>query len=324
MDEPDEGYLILGWDVGGTKSAAVVGTSAGAILGRAEWPSLADGGPDVMLPDFLARAERLRAAWAGVACVGVSIGGPLDTRTGTILSPPHLPGWDNVPLARILRRRLHLPATVEHDAAACLAAEWLWGAAKGCSHAAYLTCGTGCGAGILIDGRILRGPDGQSPEVGHVRLDADGPEMFGKAGCVESFCSGEGIGKLAPWMFPEHFHHPVDTRRLADLAAVGDAQATAVLAEAARRTGQLCALLTDVFCPQVIVLGSLARYLGDEWVRAVRQGFHHEVLPDRAGATVIVPAALAETLQDLSAIAPCVCRYGPAGPAPEEAGAPAP
>jgi len=356
--QPDD--LILGWDVGGTKSAAVVGTARGEVLAREPWASDAHEGPTKMIEMFLMYAKVLRGRFAGIARVGVSIGGPLNTRTGEILSPPHLPGWDRIPLTEILQRELGLPAVVEHDAAACLEAEWLWGAAAGATHAAYLTCGTGFGAGVMIDGRILRGPAGQSPEIGHVRVADDGPVMFGKAGCSESFCSGEGLPKLAAMMFPHRFSAParngleddaetqavgcrlkavgatddsshdvphetsatptahslqptaavltVTARRLHELMQQGDADARAVLELSARRTGQVCGLLADLIAPQVIVLGSFSHYFGPWWVEAVRTEFTREALPINGGQTRIVPSGLAERLQDLSAIAPCVFR----------------
>lgn len=298
--------MILGWDVGGTKCGATVGTAGGELVEVRTWESHVERGPDAMLADFLGHARELLELHPAIDAVGVSIGGPMNPVTGVIISPPHLPGWENMPLAEKLRDTLGLPVVVEHDAAACLAAEVLWGAAKGSTHAAYLTCGTGCGAGVVIGGNILRGPNGESPEIGHVRLAPDGPEMFGKRGCVESFCGGTGISKLAPFMFPDHFGAPVDTRRLSELAAGGDEPAQAVLDESARRTGQLCSILVDVFCPQVIVLGSLARYLGDGWLATIRASFETEALPDRVAGTRIEPAGLADTLQPLSAIAPVV------------------
>ena len=300
--------LILGWDVGGTKSAAIVASRDGEILSRVQWPSLAERGWEAMLSDFTDHARRLLEKFPGIAGMGVSIGGPLNPLTGVILSPPHLPKWDRVPLVEILQRRFALPVVAEHDAAACLLAEWLWGSARGTTHAVYVTCGTGCGAGILVDGRILRGPRGESPEVGHIRLAPDGPMMFGKAGCTESFCSGEGIAKLAAWMFPERFGAPVPTRRLVELSAGGDDDARAVLVASARRTGQLCALLADTFSPQIIALGSLARYFGPWWVEEVVAAFGAEALPANSTHTRIVPAELGQTLQDLSAIAAWICR----------------
>ncbi len=248
------------------------------------------------------------AECSGVGSCGVSIGGPLNPLTGVIYSPPHLLGWDTVPLTDLLHGQLGLRIVVEHDAAACLEAEWLWGAARETTHAVYLTCGTGFGAGILVGGRILRGPNGETPEFGHVRLAPDGPEVFGKRGCAESFCSGEGIGKLAPFLFPGIFAEPVEPRRLVELAASGSEHARAVLTESGRRTGQACALLADLFSPQVIVLGSLARYLPDFWLSEVRSEFRKEALERNSRGTRIVPAELGDRLQPLSAIAPVVFR----------------
>jgi len=305
MTDRSRTIRILGWDVGGTASAALVGTSEGEILARDQWASGARRGFEAMLADFLARAEPLLRRYPDVSAMGVSVGGPMNAASGTILSPPHLPGWDDIPLGEILRERLGLAVRVEHDAAACLLAEWFWGAARGASHAIYLTCGTGCGAGILLDGRILYGPDGQSPETGHIRLADDGPEMFGKCGCAESFCSGEGIGKLAAYMFPRRFGGQADARGLGELCNAGDEQARRVLARSARMTGRLCALLSDIFSPQVIVLGSLARYFGRWWLTEVTEEFHREALAINAAARITTPV-LGERLQDLSAIAAAV------------------
>jgi len=306
---PDS-QMILGWDVGGTKSGAVVGTSDGSVLADRTWPSQTERGPDAMINEFVEQARSLLADRPEIAALGVSIGGPLNPLTGMICSPPHLPGWDQIPLADTLAEQLGLPVVVEHDAAACLEAEALWGAARGCSHAAYFTCGTGFGAGILIDGRVLRGPNGESPELGHVRIAPDGPVCFDKAGCAESFCSGTGIARLAPFMFPDRFDGPVEARRLSELAAAGDQAAQAVLDTSGRRTGQVCALLADLLAPQVIVLGSLARYLGEPWLAMARTAFDEEALKANRQPTRIVPPGLGEKLQPLSAIAPVVFRQG--------------
>ncbi len=303
-----DAQLILGWDVGGTKSGAVVGTSEGEVLDDHTWPSETQAGPAAMRRQFLEHARSLLERFPDVEAVGVSVGGPLNPLTGIIYSPPHLPGWDNIPLADDLRRELGLPVVVEHDAAACLEAECLWGAAQGATHAVYLTCGTGFGAGILIGGRILRGPHGETPEIGHVRLAPDGPVCFGVAGSAESFCSGEGIAKLAPFMFPQVFKEPTATRRLVELAEGGDQKARTVITESARRTGQVCAMVADLFIPQVIVLGSLSRYLPDYWMAAIQDAFRKEALETNARHTRIVPAALGDRLQPLSALAPVVFR----------------
>ena len=111
---------------------------------------------------------------------------------------------------------------------------------------------------------------------------------------------------MAGFLFPDHFAEPIDTARLAELAETGDAKAREVLMESARRTGQLCSLLADLLAPEVIVLGSLARYLPAWWGEEIVASFRRESLEINSRHTRIVPAALGEKLQDLSAIAPCV------------------
>jgi glucokinase len=301
--------LILGWDVGGTKSGVVLGTRGGDLVEQRAWPSEVARGPDALVAAFVEEAKPfLDAHGAAIAACGVSVGGPVNPANGVVYSPPHLPGWDAFPVGAKLRDALGVPVVVEHDAAACLEAEVLWGAARGCSHAVYLTCGTGFGAGILIDGRVLRGPGGESPELGHVRIAPDGPVCFGKAGSAESFCSGEGLSKLAPFLFPGRFAAPVEPRRLVESAESGDADARAVIEASGRRTGQAAALLADLLIPQVIVLGSLARYLPAYWLDALRSEFEREALERNRRNTRIVPAGLRERLQSLSAIAPVVFR----------------
>jgi len=131
--------------------------------------------------------------------------------------------------------------------------------------------------------------------------------MFGKAGCLESFAAGAGIARLAPFMFPQRFPGPVEPAELVRLRDRGDESAAGVLAESARRLGQGCAILADLFSPQVIVLGSLARHFGPAWVEQVRGSFAREALPINAASTRIVPYEL-DDLQDLSPIAACVWR----------------
>ena len=300
-----EGSLrFLGWDIGGTKSSAVIADSAGSVLSKSTWPSQTELGPDAMLERFLAEAAQLDIA--DVSGVGVSIGGPLDPVSGRIYSPPHLPGWDDYPLRDLLQERLQKPVSVEHDAAACLIAEHLWGAARSTDHAAYLTAGTGCGAAILHEGRILRGPSGQSTEIGHLRFADDGPEVYGKRGSVEAFCSGTGIALLASEMFPSRFPQPIAVKQLAGLAAAGNDEARAVLLRSARCLGRVCAWLSDLFAPEVIIIGSLATYLPSWWLEALREEWGSETLPRHRAFATIRASVLQDRLQDLSAVASCV------------------
>ncbi len=309
---------ILGWDVGGTKCASVVGTKEGEIVARAEWASAATQGPVAMIGEFQQQAASLAGRFGAFDGLGVSIGGPLNMKTGVVLSPPHLPGWNEVPLQKILKDTCaswlspNAPVVVQHDAAACLCAEYLWGAARASSYAIYLTCGTGCGSGIMIDGQILMGPNGESPEIGYAQLADDGAEMNfcgrNRMGHTESFGSGTGVALLAHKRFPEIFPLGTSLHLVAQRAQEGDEAAVCVVRESARRVGQLCVTLAALFSPQVIVLGSLARYLGALWVEEIQSVFEATALPSNSRGTTIVSSQLGGRLQDLSAIAPVVIK----------------
>lgn len=296
--------LILGLDIGGTKCAALIGNSRGDILDRREWPSHAKRGPEAMLADFHSAADSLRAAHPGVQACGVSIGGPLDANEGVIYSPPNLPGWDALPLRQRLHEALGLPVFIEHDAAACAWAEYLWGAPRTTGNLIYITSGTGFGAGYILQGQIYRGAKGRSPEIGHARLADDGPVAYEKTGSIEAFCAGASLPRLAAWKFPQRWgQQPPAGPELGKLAASGDADAAAILSLSAHATGQVCANLIDTFAPEVIVLGSLARHLGDVWVNQVRAVCQREALPALHDLCLLRPTSLGSRLQDCSTLA---------------------
>ena len=130
------------------------------------------------------------------AAVGISIGGPVDTDRGVVLSPPNLPTWDDVPLAEICRSRFHAPTFLEHDGRAGALAEWLFGAGRGLNSLVFLTFGTGLGAGVIVDGHLLRGAHGAAGEVGRWRIAQRGPRAHGKVGSWEGLASGSGLPRL--------------------------------------------------------------------------------------------------------------------------------
>jgi len=289
---------ILGIDIGGTKTAVIEGTSTGEVLNRIEWPSHAERGPDAMLVDIVAAAKNF-----SYGSIGVSVGGPLNSREGIIYSPPNLPGWDDFPLKAILRRELGGPINIEHDAAACAYAEYLWGSGSGSENLAYFTCGTGFGSGFVFNGRIHRGARGGSCEVGHIRLRREGPSAYGRCGSVESFCSGAALGLLASWKFPRRWPNPPQGREISTLAVNGDADAQEIVAISASAVGETAALLADALGLDCILLGSLAFYLGARWLDQVRHSFEVNALPFVSRGCRIEPASLGRRLQDCSALA---------------------
>jgi len=288
--------LLAGINLGGTTTSVVLGTADGTIHARTAWPTQAADGAALIAAIIVA----VRDVAAGATAVGVAVGGPMDARRGLVIGPPHLPGLHGVPLGDRLAAALGLPVSVHHDAAACALAEVRWGSERGVAALAYLTCGTGFGAGLVFDGRIRYGAGGTSPELGHVRYRDDGPDVFGKPGCFESYAAASALPKLARRIDPAY--DATTGAEIAARAARGEGVARRAIEENADAVGAACALLADLLVLDTIVLGSLATYLGEPWLARVRATFAREALPDRVAHCAIRPTSLA-ALQDLSGLA---------------------
>jgi glucokinase len=315
--------LLLGIDIGGTKCAAVVSRDGGrTVHAKARFATAEEDGPSGVLGRLADEAAALLVGEAPAA-VGVSCGGPLDSRAGLVLSPPNLPGWDRVPVTDFFRERFPgAQAYLMNDANACAVAEWRFGAAKGCETAVFLTFGTGMGAGLIVGGRLHEGRDDLAGEVGHLRLAEDGPEGHGKRGSFEGFCSGGGIARLArgrvrdawargetvPWCPDEVALASLDAAALARAASDDDPLARGVFDTSAFYLGRGLALLIDLLNPEAVVIGSVyaraEHLLRETALRVIAE----EALPAAAARCRVVPAELGEALGDIAALS--VARYG--------------
>ena len=311
--------ILAGINIGGTKSAACLGVTGEAgvrVLGKRRFPTPST--PQATLVGFhTVLAEQLaEQGFSAPAAIGVSCGGPLDSRRGLILSPPNLPGWDHIDVVTPLREWFGVPAAVQNDANACALAEWQWGAGRGCRNMVFLTFGTGMGAGLILDGRLYAGTNDLAGEVGHVRLAPDGPLGYGKAGSFEGFCSGGGIANLAARVAEERLQAgqapafcltpagvPAITAEMVGQAAqAGDPAALEVFEIVGRHLGQGLAILVDILNPERIVIGSIygrQRSLLEPIALAV---LRQEALPLALSACQIVPAGLGESVGDLASL----------------------
>jgi glucokinase len=164
----------------------------------------------------------------------------------------------------------------------------------------FLTMGTGLGAGIIADGRLYRGACDAAGEIGHVRLTRGGPIGYRKAGSVEGWASGGGLGRIATKVFGEG--RELTARDVAEAARAGDQRARKLIRSTGRRLGETLAILVDILNPERIVIGGLAMRLGDDLLRPARAVLRREALSASVAACEIVPAALNEQIGDLAAL----------------------
>lgn len=297
--------LLLGIDLGGTKSAALIGTPGGQILHRVAGPTPARDGPNAVVAFLADLARKARALAPGpVAGVGVSAGAPADAQTGRVFEAPNLPGWGHdkgVALADLLSHALDgLPVRVENDANATALAEHRFGAGRGTSDMAFVTLGTGVGAGLILNGRLWRGATGAGGEIGHVCVEENGRAcLCGLRGCLEAYASGPSLVRVAK----ENGLAGAPTGKAVIAAARhDDPAAQAAVAQAAEMLGRGLATLCMIVNPEVIVLGTLAVHAGDLLLPDAERIVRERTWPRLHRHLRIVPASLGDRAQDLAAL----------------------
>ena len=312
----------MGLDIGGTKCAVLLATVDGGIhlKDKLRFATCSERGFEPVYAQLTAAMEEILQknglSYADVNAIGVSCGGPLDSRRGVVLCPPNLPGWVNIPLKALLEERCGVPVYLQNDANACALVEWKLGAGRGCSDMIFLTMGTGMGGGVIAEGRLLRGCTDMGGEIGHLRLAEDGPVGFGKAGSFEGFTSGGGIqrqaralteerireGRAPAWVRDGHTPEEADARLLAEYARAGDADAKAFFDHIGTMLGKGLALLTDTLNPEKIVIGSVFVRCEDLLRPAMEAELKREAIPFSLEGLQVVPAQTGEALGDLASI----------------------
>ncbi len=311
----------LGIDIGGTKCAVILGKgelcsdSSGFILDRLAFPTKSERGWKAVVGDIISSARELLCrngiSQSNLIGAGISCGGPLSSKEGTIMCPPNLPDWDNVPIVSIISDDFGIPAFLQNDANACAVAEWKFGAGRGLSSLVFLTFGTGMGAGLILDGKLYSGTNDMAGEVGHIRLAEDGPVGYGKHGSFEGFCSGGGIAHLAKQMRMEHLSSGGTTSLSADnlsaksvaiAAKNGDALAVDIYKCCARKLGEGLSVLVDILNPQAIIIGSIYERSGELLEEEMQRVLKSEALPLALKECKILPAQLGDAIGDFAAL----------------------
>ena len=309
---------VLGFDIGGTKCAvvtALVDDGEITLLKKEKCATDLTVSPEKMIEKLIDMAESILDRKPDA--IGISCGGPLDSKKGVIMSPPNLVGWDNVKIVDIIGKHYGVMAKLQNDANACALAEWRFGAGKGCENMVFLTFGTGLGAGLILGGRLYEGTNGNAGEVGHIRLAPQGPVGYGKSGSFEGFCSGGGIAQLGLSMAqeaiesgktPSYFKEgdtlaDITAARIANAAKNGDETALAVYRESGYYLGRGLSVLIDILNPERIVIGSIFARSGELLWKYAKEEIEKEALGISAACCDVVPAVLGENIGDYAAIA---------------------
>lgn len=315
MMEQDKKACYIGVDIGGTKCSVVYGNSEGEIFQKKIFAT-------TNVKENLQEVKESIHGFGTAQAIGVSCGGPLDSQKGQILSPPNLPGWDQIPIADLLREEFGIPVFLKNDADACALAEWKLGAGKGAKNMAFFTFGTGMGAGLILNGELYTGACDMAGEIGHVRMANYGPVGYGKEGSFEGFCSGGGIAQLGMMKARELFQQgkkvsfckninelsSITAKEIAEHANKGNKDAMEVYQQCGKMLGQGLAVLIDLLNPERIILGSVYVRSKELLLDTMWEVLQRECLPKSLECCQILPSGLGEKLGDVAALT--VAAYG--------------
>ncbi len=243
-----------------------------------------------------------------VICAGIGIPGPVDRARGTVGSATILPGWLGLRIASEMEQRLGVPVEIENDANCGALAELTWGAGRDCTNFAYIKAATGIGAGLVVDGRLLRGASGTAGEIGHTTLDESGPLCYcGNRGCLETVASAQAILQLVGNGHPE----TLTLGRVIELAGQGDVRCRRAISDAGREIGVAVAGLCNLINPERVIVGGLLSRAGDLLLQPIRDSIRRHAVLAAADRVDVVPAVFVERAELLGSLALALRAWNP-------------
>jgi glucokinase len=300
LNVTDNTQLSVGVDVGGTKIAAAA-VSGTAVVEKHEQPTVLE--PESMVDEIEAAARAvIDRADAPVTAVGIGVPSQVHFATGRVMASVNIP-LAGVELRQELGRRLGLPVFVDNDGNCAALAEAYLAEGGPLRHLVMYTVGTGVGGGIVIDGRVFRGATGLGAELGHVVIQADGPECPGNCpnrGCMEALCSGLALERDATQRGRERPDTPlgqivarkgrVTGRECVAVAREGDPDARDLLQQLGTWLGVGISNAINAFEPEWVVIGGGLSAAGDLFLERAVEEAKSRALPASLEAVRIAPA----------------------------------
>jgi glucokinase len=296
---------VIAVDLGGTNIRVALVHADGRITRRISRPSLVREGKARVIDSLLSAVEELyQENYEAPQGIGIGVAGAIDLKTGTITQSPNLPGWDDVPLQKLVKERLSFSAEVflENDANAAALGEYWKGAGAGSTTMICLTIGTGIGGGVIVNDMVLHGADGMASELGHITVDPQGPRCnCGNTGCLEALASATAIQKSAADALRAGHRSSLKSlwnrdpdsltaKAIADAAYDGDDPARRIYQDMGTWLGIGIATLINVFNPEKVIIGGQVSKAWELFIESMQEEISRRALRVPARRAELLPA----------------------------------
>lgn len=294
----------FGVDIGGTTVKLGLFTVEGELLDKWEIPTRKENQAEVVLPDIAAsvaaKMEEKGISKDEVEGIGFGVPGPV-SEDGVSLNPANL-DWSNKPIAKELTELTGFPCKGGNDVNTAGMGEMWRGAAQGYQEAVVITLGTGVGAAIICDGRIVTGAKGAGGEVGHIHVDDEIQEPCGCGGigCMEQFGSATGVVRMANELLAKDDRPSVlrggevSAKTVFDAVKAGDELAMEVAEKFGKTIGMALAATAAITDPEIFIIGGGVSKAGPVILEYIQKYYVKYVWPGERG----IKFALAELGND--------------------------
>lgn len=299
----------IGIDVGGTNVKIALVNEKGGIVYSNSIPTRAEMGYEYTVNSMKDAIRELlketNTQAKDIEGIGFGFPGQIDCQNGVVRLAPNIPGWVDVPIAKIMEDEFAIPTRVDNDVRCAALGELNFGAGKGCENLICITVGTGIGSGLIVNGKLVRGASNAAGEIGHIKLDIAGGPLCGcgDRGCLEAFASGPSIVAMAEEYIKggkstkyRELANPDITPYVVSVAAQqGDAVAKRIFTIIGEYIGVGLASVVNLLNPEKIIIGGGVAAAGDILMNPIKETLVKRAMPISGAAVEVVPAQLGNT-----------------------------
>ena len=299
----------IGIDVGGTNvKIALVGEN-GNILNSNSVPTRAEMGYEYTVNNIKEAIHVLLKETGSnskdIQGIGFGFPGQVNYKSGIVRLAPNIPGWVEVPIAKMIEDEFHIPTRADNDVRCAALGELNFGAGKGCENLICITVGTGIGSGLIVNGKLVRGAANAAGEIGHIKLQMhDGPICgCGDAGCMEAFASGPSIVAMAEeyiaggksTKYRELANPDITPRIVFEAAKAGDPVAIRIFKIMGEYIGIGLSSVINLLNPEKVIIGGGVAASGDFLMDSIKETVKRRAMKIAGETVQIVPAELGNT-----------------------------